>query len=307
MKTVNGARGVPGYNGQASVDAESGLIVAAEGVTDANDANQFSRQHAQAEENLGQDSERAYVADSGYHSLEQLEYAKNNEVDAVIDDIYPDRRSSIGTEPKPNDRKPGERAKRAEFVYDPEADEYICPMGRRLFFKTTRKESNGQTLRIYWTDCRGCDHRTGCTDKAGKKGYKRIFRDPREGLAEAMAAKAGSEAGKTRLNTRFSTVERVFGNLKENLGFRGVRLRGIQNVAGEWLLMCIGHNLNRMFTLAGAEGMERKNHRCSSKNVPTGPLWTPANPLTGSCSMLWLGCVRTFQSGSRQERRWAVS
>ena len=280
MKKVNAGHGVPGYNGQASVDAESGLIVAAEAVTDANDTAQFSRQHAQAEGNLGQDPERSYVADSGYHSLEQLEYVEDRQVDAVIDDIYPDRRSPIGAEPKPSDRTDRERAKRSDFVYDPQADEYICPMGRRLFFRTTRKESSGQTLRIYWTDCRGCEHRVGCTSKDGKPGYKRIFRDPREGLAEAMAAKAGSEAGRARLNTRFATVERVFGHLKENLGFRGVRLRGIEKVRGEWLLMCIGHNLKRMLRLIGTETTARKNHCHSSKNVPTGPFWAPSIPLT---------------------------
>lgn len=70
MKKVNGARGVPGYNGQASVDAESGLIVAAETVEQANDYGQFSEQHAQVEENIGADSDRQYVADAGYHTLE---------------------------------------------------------------------------------------------------------------------------------------------------------------------------------------------------------------------------------------------
>ena len=89
MKTVNEVRGVPGYNCQASVDADTGLIVAAEAVTDANDFAQFSRQHAQVEETLGTEQERTYVADSGYHSLDQLNYVDKNKIDAVIDDPTP--------------------------------------------------------------------------------------------------------------------------------------------------------------------------------------------------------------------------
>jgi transposase len=253
MKNVNGARGVPGYSGQVSVDAESGLIVAAEAVTDANDSNQFCRQHAKVEDTLGEDTDRTYVADSGYHTLDQLEYIDDNRVDATIDDPQSSRRSPVGDGPKEGGRTDGNPVTRSDFVYDPTADQYICPMGRRLAYRATRTQHKGKPVRIYRTSCKGCNRRTGCTSKTGKLTYKRIYRDPRERLAERMAAKANSEAGKVLLNRRFSTVEPAFGNMKENLGFRGVRLRGIAKVSGEFILMCLGHNLNRLQKLFGCQ------------------------------------------------------
>ncbi len=269
MKKVNAGRGVPAYNGQASVDAETGLIVAAEAVTDANDGAQFSRQHAQVEETLGEDESRTYVADAGYHSLDQLKYADDNRVDAVIDDRRPDHRSPKADQPAGDaTRTDGQRVTRAAFAFDADADEYICPLGRRLGFRNLWTDRAGNTFRVYGRSCMDCDSRAGCIGRTGTETYKRVFRNVLEPLAEAMAAKAAAEAGRALLNVRFATSEPVFGNLKENLGFRGVRLRGIAKVRGEWLLMCIGHNLNRLFRLVGSDGLPRRDQGPSSESAP---------------------------------------
>lgn len=271
MKAVNGRRGVPGFNGQISVDAESGLIVAAEAVTDANDSGQFSEQHAKVEDALGKDSVRKYVTDSGYHSLDQLQYADKNGIDAVIDDPRPDHRSPRVDQHRPAKPEEGRRVKRADFAYDSAADEYVCPMGERLVFRNLWTDVHGYTFRVYGRSCVDCSHRAGCTGRKGTEKFKRIFRNALEPLAEAMAAKAESEEGKALLNLRFATAETVFGNLKENLGFRGVRLRGIAKVKGEFLLMCIGHNLNRLFSMLGPTAASPENHSDSSDSAYIGP------------------------------------
>lgn len=48
-----------------------------------------------------------------------------------------------------------------------------------------------------------------------------------------------------------TTVEPAIGNIKENLGFRRFRLRGLSQVQGEFNLMCIAHNINKMYILLG--------------------------------------------------------
>jgi hypothetical protein len=50
---------------------------------------------------------------------------------------------------------------------------------------------------------------------------------------------------------RKSTVETVFGIIKQVLGFRQFLLRGLDSVAGEWSLVCIGWNLKRLHALQG--------------------------------------------------------
>jgi hypothetical protein len=49
---------------------------------------------------------------------------------------------------------------------------------------------------------------------------------------------------------RKSTVEPVFGIIKEVMGFRRFMLRGLQAVTGEWTLVCIAYNLKRLFALS---------------------------------------------------------
>ena len=61
-----------------------------------------------------------------------------------------------------------------------------------------------------------------------------------------MKAKLSSEHGDAIYSQRMSLVEPVFGNLKFNLGFTRYRLRGLRKVQGEFLLMCIAHNLKKL-------------------------------------------------------------
>ena len=67
----------------------------------------------------------------------------------------------------------------------------------------------------------------------------------------AMQHRLKTEAGKQFYAKRKSTVEPVFGIIKEVMGFRRFMLRGFQAVTGEWTLVCIAFNLKRLFTLCG--------------------------------------------------------
>ncbi len=49
---------------------------------------------------------------------------------------------------------------------------------------------------------------------------------------------------------RKSTVEPVFGIIKAVIGFRQFLLRGLNQVAGEWDLVCIAYNLKRIYALS---------------------------------------------------------
>ena len=64
--------------------------------------------------------------------------------------------------------------------------------------------------------------------------------------------KLQSEQSKEKLKIRMTTVEPAFGNIKENLGFRRFRLSSLSQVQGEFNLMCIAHNINKMFILLTA-------------------------------------------------------
>jgi hypothetical protein len=42
-------------------------------------------------------------------------------------------------------------------------------------------------------------------------------------------------------------IEPVFGQMKHCQGFRQFLLRGLENVQGEWKLVCLTHNLLKLF------------------------------------------------------------
>jgi transposase len=249
MKQVNGRLAAPAYNAQLSVDADSQLIVAAELTDDPNDRNQFSEQHAQVEQNLGADCERQYTADAGYHSLEQLEYADQQEVDVVIADPRPASRAAADAK----EQRPGEGKevfRRADFRYDERTDHYECPAGRQLTYWYTENK-RGRRIRHYRArGCGGCALRDRCMKGCKPDSDRTITRDEAEHLAEAMYEKARGPEGRHRLKERATTVEPVIGNLKSNLGFRRFRLRGKAKAGAEFVLMCIGHNLGKLHGLA---------------------------------------------------------
>jgi len=243
MNPVNGRPSIPAYNTQVSVDTRTQLIVAADVCDHRTDQKQFSEQHQQAERNLGPDANRQYVADAGYHSLDQLAYVEQEQVDAVIADPRPERRDGVARGRGGNTRQIFDRGM---FTYDTKADSYRCPAGDTLRYWHTESH-RGRKRRIYQGQaCVGCPMRSQCIRSANPKRLRTVVRDTQEQLAEAMLQKARSPDGRHRMDLRKASAEPVFGNLKSNLGFRRFRLRGISKVKGEFMLMCIGHNLAKL-------------------------------------------------------------
>ncbi|MBK1880735.1 IS1182 family transposase [Pelagicoccus mobilis] len=239
MSKVNSKPSAVAYNAQAAVDEDTQLIVSQSLCDHPNDCQQFAAVHADCERTLGACSSRKYDADSGYHSLEQLEYVSENAVDAVI------------AEPRPESRAPSKRQdrklQRGDFTYQEQSDSYLCPAGRELPF-AWRENKRSRRIKVYRSrDCSLCPLRERCLANPGKAGaLRRISRDEQEHLAEEMFVKSSSEQGKARLKLRAQTVEPAFGNIKSNLGFRRLSLRGLEPASGEFALMCIAHNLRKM-------------------------------------------------------------
>src|ERR1700722_5906060 len=75
---------------------------------------------------------------------------------------------------------------------------------------------------------------------------------PRNEEAIRMRETLSSQEGKARYALRKSTVEPVFGQIKEARGIRRFRFRGLLKVTSEWKLICATHNLLKLFRLRAA-------------------------------------------------------
>ena len=68
---------------------------------------------------------------------------------------------------------------------------------------------------------------------------------------ERMRAKVWTESGRAVYARRKTIVEPVFGQIKEVRGFRRFLLRGLAKIRGEWRLVCLTHNLLKIWRYGG--------------------------------------------------------
>lgn len=242
----------PAYNGVIGVD-NNHLILGNHLSDEPNEQQEFATIHQKVEANLDDDPDRKSNLDAGFHSQDQLAYANEHNIDVVIADPNPQHRS-IAEQPAAMEtlEQSERKLQRADFSYNKAEDYYQCPAGQKLEPVSTLRNGNNSKTIYQAKNCQGCPLFDRCLSKSqqqSKQKVKKIYRDQREPLAEAMARKLQTEEAKQRLKTRMSTVEPVIGNLKQNLGFRKFRLKGLKLATGEFNLMCIAHNLNTIFNI----------------------------------------------------------
>lgn len=102
-------------------------------------------------------------------------------------------------------------------------------------------------------ECIYCGHYKKCvTVKADiKRGYRTIENDGYLTHRINMKKKMKQEDSKLIYSKRSTEVEAVFGQIKNNRGFSGLRLKGLKKARGECLFMAIAHNLGKIMKVIG--------------------------------------------------------
>jgi transposase len=219
----------PAFNAQVSVDKNQ-IIVAADISQSPDDGANLVPMIEQSLENIG-NTTSTILADGGYYSAANMEY-----IEAENLDIY-----------MPMGKNHGQcqgKFSVNDFKYEESKDSFICPAGQRLKYRSSRFKG-GIERRGYCcsrSKCKGCELKSGCT-----KGSYRVLEVSTVWKHErAMSKKLSSPQGANLYGRRKVLVEPVFGNIKFNLGVGSFILRGLKKVKGEFMLMCIAHNLKKM-------------------------------------------------------------
>jgi transposase len=71
--------------------------------------------------------------------------------------------------------------------------------------------------------------------------------EPPLSTQDRMRQHLATPAGREIYKMRKAIAEPVFGQVKQERGFRGFSFRGLENVQLEWLLVCAAHNLMKIF------------------------------------------------------------
>jgi transposase len=132
-----------------------------------------------------------------------------------------------------------------KFTYDQDNDQYICPNGQKLSYRTTTREG----YREYKSDpkqCKECPLLSECTRSKNKT--KVVTRHVWEEHKEKIRLNRLSKSGKMLYKFRKEKVERSFADSKELHGLRYCRLRGLQGASEQVLLTAACQNMKKIAT-----------------------------------------------------------
>lgn len=258
-----------GYNAQVAVDAKAQVIVAAEVTNQAHDAAQLAPMLAQAQAAVPE-ARPTTLADGGYANAGQLAAAQEAGHEVV-------------TPPPSGWRDTSNPYHAAHFRHDASRRVVICPQGRELPFHHVRRK-DGLRVEVYRSGrvCKDCPVRDQCTrDRHGRSI------DIQPGHASVVAAHARWQQPQTAelYGLRAPTVEPVFAQIKQQMGFRRWSVRGLEQVRAQWAMLATTWNLRVIYR-------RWRDGRDPGPAGPRGPLGQPSGGLAGPS---WT--VRTLRPG----------
>jgi len=132
----------------------------------------------------------------------------------------------------------------------------LLPMLKQVEQNLGRKPQAASADTGFWSEANATDESVAGIDlhiATGRDKHEEVVAmtsgPPPEGATakEAMRHKLRTEAGRAVYKMRKAIVEPIFGQIKEQRGFRRFSLRGLNNVRCEWKLVCAVSNLRKLF------------------------------------------------------------
>jgi len=135
-----------------------------------------------------------------------------------------------------------------DFPYDAAADVYHCPGGAVLRFLSQSEATHRRIYQAPAAACAACALRSQCT--TSPRG-RLISRSLDEAYLDRVRSYHTTEAYAKAMRKRQVWVEPLFAEAKDWHGLRRFRLRGLERVNGEALLIAAGQNLKRLLSRWG--------------------------------------------------------
>jgi transposase len=230
----------PSYNVQITTDQAQGIIVAAGIGQAAGDSQELLPAVARVKENTGKLPAQV-VADGGYTSGANIKQLADQQIDFIAPVAEGREQLELrGIDPT---------FSRNAFTYDQSADCYVCPAGTKLTYKG--QEQRGERTRFRYRAptgaCASCVWKAQCCPQT-KQG-RTLNRYEYE--AELLTHKAKMETVEAQeiYKQRAQTAEFPIAWLKEKIGLRRFRLRGLQKAELEILWACATYNLQQWIRL----------------------------------------------------------
>jgi transposase len=235
----------PSYNVQISTDAAHKIIVGVGVSQSSSDQGELGPAVDKVEENMGQPPQQA-VVDGGFTSRESILDMEQRGVD-LIGSLGDGAAQSAGQ----MERRGVDPAFRPEaFPYHPESDTYTCPAGKVLPHAGKEKRPGviHHQYRASAAECAACAFKAQCCPHNTASG-RMVVRAEEAPAVAAFRAKMETEAAKQIYRQRGAVAEFPNAWIKDKLGLRQFRLRGLIKVGMEALWACLTYNIRQWIRL----------------------------------------------------------
>lgn len=243
MKQAQGALG-PAYNVQISTDAQEKIIVGVGVSQAASDAAQLAPATDRIAANTG-GKPAEMVVDGGFTHQPTLEAMQQREIELI--GALTDRTAI--TEAALRKRGVVREFFPSAFTYQAGQNHYLCPEGKVLRYEG-REKQNGSIryrYRAAAADCQSCPFQQLCCPDS-RKGRSLVRTEDVPVLA-AFKAKMATEAAQRIYQQRAGVAEFPNAWIKDKLGLRQFRLRGLIKVGMEVLWVCLTYNIQQWIRL----------------------------------------------------------
>lgn len=229
----------PGYNIQIGVDSE--YIMGVGVFQDRNDTNTLIPFMQNTEKNLNHHY-NSVTTDAGYENEENYLWLEKEKKTYYI------KPQTYEKWKKRSFKK--DISRRENMTYIEEADCYVCHYGRILWNVGKQKKTSVtgyQSVQDIYRceDCSGCPYFGGKCTRSKKSKVMRVSKVLLEKREISLKNILSKEGIRYRMN-RSIQVEGAFGVLKHDYGFTRFLTCGKINVKIEFLLLCMGYNINKL-------------------------------------------------------------
>lgn len=242
MKQADGGY-APSYNVQICTEASHKVIVAVGVSQGGNDYRELPGGVARVEENLGT-KPRQMVVDGGFTSRENIMAMAAQGIDLIGSWRQP---ASTGGGHDAREVAPEFGA--SAFQYETAEDRYRCPAGAVLPHQGQREGAGGvrHDYRAGASVCKACAFKAQCCPKTVRG--RSISRWVEEPQVRQFREKMESTSAQEIYRQRAPVAEFPNAWLKEKLGLRQFRLRGLFKVRLEALWACLTYNIQQWIRL----------------------------------------------------------
>lgn len=246
----------PSYNAQISTDAARTLIVGVELTQSASDAASLPAAIKRVEKNLGRKPKQV-VVDGGFTNRLTIEALERQGVEMIGSLPDPTERTAAAMKSQGIDPKFGPRA----FVRDEGTNTLECPAGKCLPFvrRSWKRGNKYQQYQARGEDCAACEFRKLCCSRRSQGGGRTV--SLLESEAESVAAfrkRMESAEAKRIYKQRGPIAEFPNAWIKERIGLRKFRLRGLVKAGTEALWACLSYNVMQWKRLCWLEALEQQ-------------------------------------------------